>query len=64
MIRDFLIDMEYLNESENLTLKNMKLILEKLQIEGYYTGNMKVGNKEKYLELFENEIMNIDFISI
>lgn len=64
MIRDFLIDMEYLNESEKLTLKNMKLILEKLQTEGYYTGNMKVGNKEKYLELFENEIINIDFINI
>ena len=41
----------------------MKLILKKLQKEGYYTantdytGNMKVGIKEKYLELFENEVM-------
>ena len=38
----------------------MKSILEKLWVEGYYTGSMNVGNKEKYLELFENEIMNIN----
>ena len=60
-IKDFLVNMEYLNNEDKLSLKNMKSILEKLQVEGYYTGGMKVGNKEKYLELFENEIMNINF---
>ena len=60
-IKDFLVNMDYLNNEDKLSLKNMKSILEKLRIEGYYTGSMKVGNKEKYLELFENEIMNINF---
>ena len=59
-IKDFLVNMEYLNSEYKLSLKNMKLVLEKLQVEGYYKGSMKVGNKEKYLELFENEIMNIN----
>ena len=60
-IKDFLVDMEYLNNSDGLTLKNMKLILQKLQKEGYYKSTMKIGNKEKYLDLFENVVMNINF---
>ncbi len=39
----------------------MKLILQKLQKEGYYKSTMKIGNKEKYLDLFENVVKNINF---
>jgi hypothetical protein len=55
--------MEYLNKKDTLTIKNMQIILEKLGIDGYYTGTMKIGNKENYLKVFENEIMNINFMA-
>ena len=62
-IKDFLIDMEYLNKKDKLTIKNMQSILEKLRMDGYYIGTMKIGNKENYLKLFENQIMNINFMA-
>jgi len=45
-IKDFLIDMEYLNKKDKLTIKNMQSILEKLRIDGYYTATMKIGTKK------------------
>ena len=60
-IKSFLVHEELLDPTQSLTLAKMKEILKLLSIEGYYNGNLSIGNKEEHVKLFLNHMMNIDF---
>ena len=45
-IKSFLVHEELLHPTQSLTLAKMKEILKLLSNEGYYNGNLSIGNKE------------------
>jgi hypothetical protein len=61
-IKEILVYLEYLGKEDTLTLAKMKTILLQWQVQGYYSGSLKLRDKKEYLEVFWGAIMNIGFI--